>query len=126
MGSCWSFSTISFLESELLRKGKGTYDLSELFVVKNAYLEKGIHYVQFHGKNAFREGGQAHDVIAMIRKYGIVPEEVYRGLNYGSDVHNHAELVDALQGIVEGINKNGNGHLTPVWPKDSTRLWKPI
>ena len=117
VGSCWSFSTISFLESELLRKGKGTFDLSELFIVKNAYLEKGIRYVQFHGKNAFREGGQAHDVIAMIKKYGIVPEEVYRGLNYGGDVHNHGELVDALQGIVEGVNKNGNGHLTPVWTK---------
>ena len=117
VGACWSYATLSFLESELLRKGKGTYDLAEMFIAKNAYLEKGIRYVQFHGATSFREGGQAHDAIAMIKKHGIVPEEIYRGMNYGGKTHNHAEMMDALQGIVNGINKNSSGHLTPVWIK---------
>ena len=100
VGTCWDYATLSFLESELLRLGKPEHDLAEIFVAKNAYYEKGVRYVQFHGNNNFSEGGQAHDVIAMIRKYGIVPEEAYAGLNYGRDFHLHAELVAALK---EGI-----------------------
>lgn len=115
VGTCWSYATISFLESELLRMGKPEFDLSELFVARNAYLEKGIRFVQFHGKNNFSEGGQAHDVIHMIKKYGIVPESVYTGLQYGRDFHIHSELVAALEGLLEGINQNPNRRLTPVW-----------
>ena len=73
VGTCWDYATISFLESELLRMGKPEYNLAEIFVAKNAYYEKGVRYIQFHGSNNFSEGGQAHDVIAMIKKYGIVP-----------------------------------------------------
>lgn len=115
VGTCWGYAALSFLESELLRKGKPEYDLSELFVAKNAYYEKGIRYVKFHGNNNFSEGGQAHDVIAMIQKYGIVPESAYTGLQYGRDFHIHGEMVEALQGILDGVNKNPNRRLTPVW-----------
>ena len=115
VGTCWSYATISFLESELLRMGKPEYNLSELFIARNAYLEKGIRFVQFHGKNNFSEGGQAHDVIYMIKKYGIVPESVYTGLQYGRNEHIHSELVAALEGLLEGVNKNPNRRLTPVW-----------
>ncbi len=108
VGTCWSYATISFLESELLRMGKPEYNLSELFIARNAYLEKGIRFVQFHGKNNFSEGGQAHDVIYMIKKYGIVPESVYTGLQYGRNEHIHSELVAALEGLLEGVNKNPN------------------
>ncbi|KIO46027.1 MULTISPECIES: aminopeptidase C [Sanguibacteroides] len=117
VGTCWDYAALSFLESELLRMGKPEYDLSELFVAKNTYYEKGIRYIQFHGSNNFGEGGQAHDVILMIKKYGIVPEEVYTGLQYGRDFHIHGELVEALKGMLDGINKNPNRRLTPVWPK---------
>ena len=71
VGTCWDYATISFLESELLRMGKPEYNLAEIFVAKNAYYEKGVRYIQFHGNNNFSEGGQAHDVIAMIKKYGM-------------------------------------------------------
>ena len=121
VGTCWDYATLSFLESELLRKGKPVYDLTELYVAKNAYFEKGLRYVQFHGKTNFSEGGQAHDVIDMIKKYGIVPEEVYTGLQYGRDFHIHAEMVAALQGILDAVNKNPNRQITPVWTKGFMR-----
>ena len=121
VGTCWDYATLSFLESELLRKGKPVYDLAELYVAKNAYFEKGLRYVQFHGKTNFSEGGQAHDVIDMIKKYGIVPEEVYTGLQYGRDFHIHAEMVAALQGILDAVNKNPNRQITPVWTKGFMR-----
>ena len=121
VGTCWDYATLSFLESELLRKGKPVYDLAELYVAKNAYFEKGLRYVQFHGKTNFSEGGQAHDVIDMIKKYGIVPEEVYTGLQYGRDFHIHAEMVDALQGILDAVNNHPNRQITPVWTKGFMR-----
>lgn len=37
-GTCWCFATTSFMESELLRMGKGEYDLSEMFIVRQKYL----------------------------------------------------------------------------------------
>ena len=67
------------------------------------------------GKVAVLQGGQAHDVIALIRKYGIVPEEAYTGLHYGRDFHLHAELVAALKGILNGVNANPNKQITPTW-----------
>ena len=79
-GTCWCYATLSFLESELLRMGKPAYDLSEMYTVRNAYFEKGMRYFRLYGKNNLNEGGQAHDVVEMIAKYGIVPEEVYPGL----------------------------------------------
>lgn len=121
VGTCWDYATLSFLETELLRKGKPVYDLAELYVAKNAYFEKGLRYVQFHGKTNFSEGGQAHDVIDMIKKYGIVPEEAYTGLQYGRDFHIHAEMVTALQGILDAVNKNPNRQITPVWTKGFMR-----
>ena len=121
VGTCWDYATLSFLETELLRKGKPVYDLAELYVAKNAYFEKGLRYVQFHGKTNFSEGGQAHDVIDMIKKYGIVPEEAYTGLQYGRDFHIHAEMVAALQGILDAVNKNPNRQITPVWTKGFMR-----
>ena len=115
-GTCWDFATIALLEAELLRMGKPAYDLSELFITKEAYYEKGLRFIQFHGQTNFSEGGQAHDVTYLIKKRGIVPESVYTGLQYGRDFHIHQEMVAALQGMLTGINKNPNKELTPVWP----------
>ena len=79
-GTCWSFSTLSFIEDDLLRQGKPAVDLSEMFIVRNDYIEKAIKYVRMHGDIAFSAGGSAYDVLYIIDKYGIVPEEVYTGL----------------------------------------------
>lgn len=115
-GTCWCYATISFLESELIRMGKPVYDLSEMFAVRNAYNEKGLKFVRSYGNNNFSEGGQAHDVIAMVEKYGIVPESVYDGLKYSSDYHIHREMCSAMEGMLKGVNENPNKKMTPVWP----------
>ena len=114
-GTCWCYATLSFLESELLRMGKPAYDLSEMYTVRNAYFEKGMRYFRLYGKNNLNEGGQAHDVVEMIAKYGIVPEEVYPGLEYGVDQNNHSEMVSGLIGYMSGITKARN--ITTAWPK---------
>lgn len=121
-GTCWSFSGISFLESELIREGKGEFDLSEMFVVRYAYMEKAIKYVRLHGKLNFTGGGQLHDVINMIKKYGIVPEDVYSGKVIGEDNHIHGEMDAVLKNYVDAIVKNKNKKLSPVWIKGFNSL----
>lgn len=115
--TCWCFSTTSMLESEVMRLGKGEVGLSEMFTVNNVYKEKASQYVKFHGTCNFAEGGEQHDVTNSIRKYGIVPRDIYQGLNYGETTHKHGELVTTLSGIVQTIVKNPNGKLSPVWLK---------
>lgn len=114
-GTCWSYSTLSFLESELIRKGKGNHDLSEMFVARNAYLEKAITYLRMGGKHQFDEGGEGHDIPFIIDKYGIVPDEVYSGLLHGKTRHNHAQLVSVLSSMVKTLNKSKPGELGPEW-----------
>ena len=114
-GTCWSFSSLSFIESELMRTGKGEHNLSEMFIVRMAYLEKAINYVRMHGNFNFSAGGAFHDIPHVIAHYGIVPEEVYEGLEYGEDAHNHAEMDAVLKSMVEAIVKNPQKKLTPVW-----------
>jgi bleomycin hydrolase len=81
-GTCWSFSALSFFESELIRQGNPTPDLlSEMFIVRKAYESKAEKYVRMDGKINFSEGGAFHDIPFVIRNYGIVPKEVYAGLN---------------------------------------------
>lgn len=114
-GTCWCFATTSFLEAELLRTSKKTYDLAEMFTVRNAYLDKAMRYFRFQGANNFGQGGQAHDVINMVREHGVVPESVYGGLNYGTTSHSHGEMVSGLQAYLEAINKSKG--LTIAWPE---------
>ncbi|RKY53483.1 MAG: aminopeptidase, partial [Candidatus Neomarinimicrobiota bacterium] len=69
-GTCWCFATISFLESELLRMGRGEVDLSEMYVVRHTYPMKAESYIRLHGNATFGQGGESHDVIDQIRRYG--------------------------------------------------------
>jgi bleomycin hydrolase len=114
-GTCWSFSAISLLESEMMRMGKDAADLSEMWIVRHTYPEKAKRYVRFHGNLNFSPGGAFHDVTNMMEKYGMVPESVYSGLEYGTKKHNHGELDAILKGYVENVIKNENGDITPVW-----------
>jgi len=90
--SCWDFATTSFIESELLRKGKGEYDLSEMYIIRCNYIDRLKDNFIKEGKGNIIGGGQGHDWIAEFLKNGIVPDEVYTGLNYGMPYHNHNEL----------------------------------
>lgn len=105
-GTCWSFATTSFIETEIIRMGNGVHDISEMFFVRYAYPEKANKYLRYQGNANFSEGGQAHDVNNIIRNYGMVPEEVYTGLNYGLDYHKHAEMVAVLKGILDNSLKS--------------------
>ncbi len=102
-GTCWSFSTISFLESEMLRLGKPEVDLSEMFVVRHTYSEKAKRFVRLHGELSFSAGGAFHDVTNIMSEYGIVPESVYSGLKDGQKKHVHNDMDNALVNEVKGI-----------------------
>lgn len=108
-GTCWSFSSLSFFESELIRMGKGKeYNLSEMFVARKAYPLKADNYLRMHGRNNMAEGGGFPDVVQVIRKYGMVPEEVYTGKKNPKDPHNHAMLEASLKGIVTAAADDKN------------------
>lgn len=114
-GTCWSYSGIAMLESELLRQGKGELDLSEMWIVRNAYFERAMKYVRMHGLSNLAQGAQAHDVLLMSDKYGLVPQEVYQGLNYGTDLNAHSELEQVLKAYCDVIVKNPNRKLSTAW-----------
>lgn len=116
-GTCWGYSGLAFLESQLLKIGKGELDLSEAFIVRQTYLEKAIRYVRWHGETNFGPGGASHDVLEIINKYGIVPEEAYTGLVSGDELFVHAEMDEVFKSYVDAVIQNKNRKLTPVWLK---------
>ncbi len=116
-GTCWCFSTLGFLESELLRMGKGEYDLSEMFIVSKNYKDKAEKFVRLHGKLNYAQGGSFEDVLQAWKEYGIVPESVMNGLQYGEDMHVHNELESASRAYLDEIIKNPNRKLSTAWKK---------
>ena len=116
-GTCWSFSGLSFIEAEMMKNGKSPIDLSEMFVVYYTYYGKAKRYVRMHGKLNFSAGGAFSDITAVMSKYGMVPDTVYTGLQYGEDNHVHGEMDAILEGMVEAVIKNKNKKLTTVWPR---------
>jgi bleomycin hydrolase len=114
-GTCWSFGTISFLESELIRKGKGLFDLSEMFIVRQSYIERAELYIRFHGNIKFGAGAEPWDAVNVLIEDGIVPEEVFPGKLQEEGKHDHRELDAVLKGYVEGVNGLKNETLSPVW-----------
>ena len=116
-GTCWSYSTNSFLESEMIRNGKKPVELAQVFSARNAYLEKGRNYVRMHGAITLGDGGALHDVPNMLKKYGAVPQSVYSGLNYGTDKNKFAEMAALTEAFLKAVVTNPNGELTPNWER---------
>lgn len=116
-GTCWCFSGTSFFENEIRKAGGDSLDLSEMFTVYHCYLDKADRYVRMYGNANFAAGGSIMDVPYVWRRYGAVPEEVYRGLCYGEDKHVHGELDGELSAIVNVITKNPNKKISPAWKK---------
>ncbi|MEL7021347.1 MAG: aminopeptidase, partial [Bacteroidota bacterium] len=114
-GTCWSYCSNSFLESEMARIGKDPIDLAPMFTVRNVYQDKADNYVRMHGYLNFGQGGALPDVIGMYGKYGAVPMEVYEGLEYGTDVNKHGEMEAILKGMLDAVIANKNKELSPVW-----------
>lgn len=114
-GTCWAYSGQSFLEGELLRIGKGNFDLSEMFVVSHSYRDKGRKYVRLHGKLNFAQGGSFYDVLYVLKTYGAVPRSVMMGLNYGTTKNQHSEMETGLKAFLDAVIKNPNGKLSTAW-----------
>ncbi len=100
-GTCWCFATTSFMESELLRMGKGTYDLSEMFIVRQKYMNQLQDNYLRRGDGNIGQGSLSHSFLYAYRQVGIVPEEVYTGINYDSEKHNHSEMVRYMHAIAD-------------------------
>ena len=123
-GTCWCYSSMSFLEAELLRMGKGEYDFSEMYIVHNTYLDRADKAVRTHGDASFSQGGSFYDVIYGMEHFGLVPEaEMRPGAMYGDSLSNHTELSAVSDAVVAAIAKgrlsklqsDANG--TPLWKK---------
>lgn len=116
-GTCWSYSTNSFLESEMIRMGKKPVDIAEIYTARCVYLDKADNYVRMHGALEYGDGGACHDVINMYAKYGAVPQSAYPGLNYGTSKNKFAEMQAVLKGMLDVAVKNPNGKITPNFKK---------
>ena len=121
--TCWSFSTIAFLESELLRMGKGEYDLSEMFVVHHTMVDRAVNYVRLHGDSSFGPGGSAYDVIYCLNHYGLVPQSAMPGIMYGDTLPVHNELDAVAGGYVNAIAKGRLTKLTKVWKQGLSAIY---
>lgn len=118
-GTCWSFSTHSFLEAESIRQGGPKLVTAPMYTAAMSYKDKARDYVRYHGNQNFAEGGSFYDVIYAVQHYGIVPMSEMQGLNYGTKRHNHQELYAITKGFLDGLLKNMDrrGTLSPVWTK---------
>ena len=114
-GTCWCFSALSFVESEILRTKGQEVDLSEMFVVGKSYRDRAVKYVRLDGHLNFAAGSSFGDVLHVINDYGIVPQAAMPGFNYGTELPEHNELDAALKGYVDAIKKNPNRTLSTAW-----------
>ena len=120
-GTCWCYSTLSFLEGEILRAGGAPVHLSEMWIVRHTFMEKAVKYIRMHGEINFAEGGASRDVTEGIRNYGIVPFEAYPGFNYGTekaDFHELSRVLKAyLDAVMEASTKSSNKPLSTAWKR---------
>ncbi|MCL1893753.1 MAG: C1 family peptidase [Holophagaceae bacterium] len=113
-GTCWCFATVSFIEAEAMRKGKGEHNLSEMHLVRATYPRRASAFMRLHGAMDWGQGAQNGDAIYAMSKVGLVPQTSYTGLLQGEKNHNHSELEKALGGFLSGIK--GSRRLTTAWP----------
>jgi len=102
-GTCWSFSVTSLVESQSMKNGLGSFDISEMFTVRNIYMDKAKNYILRQGKAQFGPGGLGHDVIYAMEQYGAVPESVYTGLVLGDKRHNHGTMDGKLKLFLDSL-----------------------
>lgn len=116
-GTCWCFAGTSFFEDEIMRKGGKELDLSEMYTVRQCYLDKAENYVRMNGATNFAAGGSVLDVPYVWKRYGAVPESVYSGLEYGEEKHVHGELDAVLKAYLDAVRKNPNKRISTSWRK---------
>ena len=116
-GTCWDYSTISFFEAEILKATGKTYDLCESFVANKTYMERATQVVRFHGDCQFSQGGSAEDVLATMKKHGIVPEGTmpFPGSLYGDSLNNFNEFFSLMEPYVAAIAKSSAKKISGQW-----------
>jgi bleomycin hydrolase len=107
-GTCWSFSTTSFFESEIYRLTNQKVDLSEIYTVYWEYVEKARRFIRHRGNSYFAEGSEANAVTRIWRKYGIVPQETYPGIREGQPYHDHKKMYAEMKNYLESIKSSDN------------------
>jgi bleomycin hydrolase len=121
-GTCWSYATNSFLESEMIKAGKPSVHLAKIFIARCAYVERSENYVRMHGNASWGDGGEPHDVINMTAKYGAIPESIYTGLHYGTTTNDFSEFEAVLKSMLDGVVSKKGETLTPVWKDAVTKV----
>ncbi len=116
-GTCWAYSTLSYFESEILKKTGKTYDLCEMFVANHTYMDRAIKSVRMHGDVSFAQGGSAYDVLYCLQNYGICPEDAMPlpGTLYGDTLANFDEFFDAMTPYVEAVAKSKAKKISGAW-----------
>jgi len=117
-GTCWSYSGNSFLESEMIKNGKKPVDLAEIFTARNVYLSKARNYVLFNGNLGLGDGGEPHDVMNMLKKFGAMPQSAYTLEDYGKGTLKSVEFQDQFKAILDGYIKDTNPAKRASWVKD--------
>lgn len=111
-GTCWSFSTSSYLESEIIKLTGKEIDISEMFTVRNIYIEKAQKYLRYQGKSQFSQGSLAHDLFNSYEKFGSMPESAYPG-KHPDSIHNHSKLVVEMKSYLDSMI--GSGRIDANW-----------
>lgn len=116
-GTCWNYSTLSFFESEILKKSGKTYDLCEMFVCNKNYMDRAVTKVRMHGDAQFSEGGSAYDVLYVLKTFGICPETAMPlpGTLYGDTLNNFNQLFPVMSAYVDAVWKTTQKTLNPAW-----------
>lgn len=125
-GTCWAYSSLGFLEAELLRMGKGEHDLCESFLVYNTYMDRADKAIRTHGDASFSQGGSFYDAIYCIKHYGIVPQDAmpFPGSLYGDSLFNFNQLDAVASAYVGAIAKGNLKKISPTWKSDLSNIYK--
>lgn len=116
-GTCWSYATNSFLESEMIKAGRTPVALAKIFTARCSYIDKAENFVRMNGYMNYGDGGEPHDVINMYAKYGILPYENYTGLVNGATKNNFTAMQTSLKNMLDTVVKNPAGSVDPGWKK---------
>ena len=116
-GTCWNYSTLSYFEAEILKNTGKTYDLCEMFICNKNYMDRAIVKVRMHGDAQFSQGGSAYDVLAVMMKDGICPEEAMPapGTMYGDTLNNFNQFFEVMEPYVDAVAKSTAKTLNPAW-----------
>ena len=119
-GTCWAYSSLGFFEAELLRMGKGEYDLCESFLCYKTYLDRADKAVRTHGDISFSEGGSFYDAVYCLKNYGIVPQDAmpFPGSLYGDSLFNFTQFMKVAGAVVGTIAESSARTVNPAWKKD--------